>query len=293
MGRNHRYRTELLCLLFVNAALFAHALFNFVFYNLYLNMVSWILFARIVWLARVCHLFVVPVRFPSLKKAGIAFSIFLLLFTTKYGFEESGNAIYGQYENKSDYFQSLANDDGVLGWFLRIDPDNVQAAEVYARTLLDRMPVLTEEQQKRAFVIAWEQVSLMQERYPHLPQFHLLAGDLLAEGVRLKIADVPDMAMGHWLNAAKVNPGFVLAHLRIAQALEDKAGAAKALDYMLGEQQQWLKVVSWSKTKAYWQEAKRLAEQVDPEKAEQINQLIQKSGSKVRNLSSLRQQLQG
>ena len=276
-GRNRK--VELAGLLIINLALFSHATFNFVFYNLYLNMVAWLIS--------------LPKRITYGRAAGVLTSVVLVLFTGKLILVESSNAIYGRYENKPALMKDLAQNDDVLEWFLRIDPDNKQASEVYIRKLLSALPALPEEQKGKAFQIAWAQVSRIQEKYANLPRFYVMAGDLLAEGVRQNIPDVPDLAMGHWSYALQVNPGYIPAHLRIAGYVEEQQGVQMAMDYLLGKQLIWLNITPWPKAEIYWQEVKRLAEVVDPDKAEKIEQLIQASRAKVNALSPLRRYYRG
>ncbi|CAM3760271.1 O-antigen ligase family protein [Parendozoicomonas haliclonae] len=293
-GAGDKRKIELALLLIINLALFSQATFNFVFYNLYLNITAWLLFGRIYWLAMRSGLIRLLKRSKYNRALGALTSVVLLLFTGNLMLVESANAIYGSYENKPQYFQKLAQDQELLAWYLRVDPDNTQASEVYIKKLLAAIPGLEPKQREKAFELAWEQISRMQERYPSLPRFHVLAGDLLAEAKRHKIAEVSaNLAVGHWLQALEVHPGYIPAHLRVSQYIESEKGKQAALDYLLGKQLIWLNITSWPKAEVYWLEAQRLAEAVDPEKAEKIDILIHQSREKIKALSPLRRYYKG
>ncbi len=281
-------RAELACLLVINLALFSHAFLNFIFYTFFLNLMAWLIFARISWLAIRCGLVRRPQRFRLHRGAPLLVALVLCVMTGRYIIIEGANAVYGGYHNKPAVLQRLASNNDLFSWVLRVDPANVPTSEIYLRKLLAVLPELSGRQREKVFSLAWSQVSLVLEKNPLLPVFHTLAGDLLDEGFRLGIEDVPDAAVLHWQSALKVNPGYVPAHLRLAGKIEAQQGDQMALEYLMGKQLVWLNITSWPRAEPYWQEVRRLAVESDAGYADKIEKLIEQSREKVRNLSSLR-----
>lgn len=287
-------RMELACLITLNLLLFTHALINFIFYIDYLNMVSGVIFARILWL--VWRLGYLPltskINLSFVTKLG-AVAVLCVLWT-KLALTGVPHLLFMEWkQDKTD--NSLTMHPEITRWLLTLDPLNSVASASLIQMAYSSMPSLESTSQQKVFDMAWSQASLLAQRQSVDPKVHYWLGILKRRATELGL-DFPENtlpASDYQRQALKQDPGYLPAHIEIAKELEQQKSAREALDYLAPVFWQWYKMVSVRETYQLLGVMIRLADAVQAPEADKYRAMKEHMHHWINNAVPLKPRYEG
>ena len=236
-ARKAQYKELLVCV-GVAMALSAHALLNYVFYVLSVQLLAAMVLARTVYLARALGYLKRPMLAP--RRSVLAVPIVLVFLTSavtvlgvsRKAFMEVGSLpVPASWVKSTDFAQSV----------LTLDPDN-QAAKVFLfNQLLFRLEAAPTDQQQQVFELAYGLGEQALADYPFDSDYHWRQGFLLqtAMEIGLDTSIAKDLSPeAFYQQALTFNPGNMSANSSLLDLLLAKGEVDKATQ-LIAEAKRW------------------------------------------------------
>ena len=252
---------ELAGLLIINLMLFMQASINFIFYIDYLNFVSGVIFARIIWISVKLNLLKKPVIKPVRPIVRGFLTLFVVFLWVKLALSVLPHIIF--HEKILPITLSEKQRSSLANTILSIDPANAPASEVLVQNIYRALPVVAEEKRQKIFETVWAQALIMHERTPVESRYLYWLGILSKMAVDLKLT-LPFAAKpsnDYHQKAIDLNPGYFPSLIELAKTINKNQGPIAALTYLTAVFDRWHSVAPVPETlallKIMWQLAKQ------------------------------------